>query len=76
MFSNIVVKNKSTGEVLETEKDGLYVSINFEADGSFGIEDIGTCVDNSTYMEQDTKETPLNSNDFELVSIEMVGEEQ
>lgn len=74
MFMNVIVKNKRTGKILETEKDGLYVNLNCEADGSFEIDDIGTCVDNSTYMEQDTEEKQLNPDDFELVSINNIDE--
>ncbi|URZ15455.1 hypothetical protein [Clostridium felsineum] len=72
MFVNVIVKNKMTGELLETEKDGLYISLDIEADGSIEIEDIGTCIDNSTYLEQDTKETQLNAIEFELVSIDLI----
>ena len=52
----VTVKNKKSNMILNTEDDGLFVTINFMADGEYEIEEIGVCIDNFNRIEPDTIE--------------------
>lgn len=71
MSANVTVKNKNTGEILNTEDNGLIVTIGFKSDGEVEIESIGTCTDNSTSLAPDTTEKYFDPEDYEIVSIDI-----
>lgn len=70
MQVNVTIKNRNTGEIMDTDENGVFANIAFNADGSVEIETLGTCVDNSTRFEPDTIEKGLDINDYEIVSID------
>ncbi|RDU22876.1 hypothetical protein [Anaerosacchariphilus polymeriproducens] len=70
VFVNVKIKNKDTGEVIDTDENGVFANISFNCDGSIEIESLGTCVDNSTRLEPDSIEKDFDINEYEIVSIE------
>lgn len=67
---NLIVRNKKTGEMLETDIDGLFATLHIQADGKLEIEDIGTCIDDSIGLIQDTTEKHLYPGEYEIVDIQ------
>lgn len=74
MKYNVAVKNKETGEILNTKEHGIFVSVTFEADGTIDIDEIGVCIDTSTMASPDTKEEYFNEEKYEIVSIKLIGD--
>lgn len=70
MNAYVEIKNKKTGEVLNTDEHGVFVIIHCEADGNVVIDELGTCVDNSTRTEPDTTEKYFDVADYEVLSID------
>lgn len=72
MFVNVTIKNKNTGALIDTDRDGVFAEICFNSNGDIEIEAIGTCVENSTNMEQDTVEMYFDVEEYEIVSVEFI----
>ena len=72
MFVNVTIKNKNTGEVIDTDENGVFAIISFIANGDIEVESLGTCVDNSTRTEPDTIEKNFDINEYEILSIEFI----
>jgi len=72
MFVNVTIKNKKTGEVIDTDENGVFAIIRFEANGNIEVESLGTCVDNSTRTEPDTIEKNFDISEYEILSIDFI----
>jgi hypothetical protein len=72
MFVNVTIKNKKTGEVIDTDENGVFAIIRFEANGNIEVVSLGTCVDNSTRTEPDTIEKNFDISEYEILSVDII----